>query len=233
LNSPFIRAESLSRFYQMGEVEVAALNSFSLSVQAGRITGISGPSGSGKSTFLNLLGGLDRPTSGLLEVEGRSVSSLNKEDLALYRRLTVGMIFQSFHLLSAYNALDNVAFPLLFAGLPKRERRKRAGDVLNLVGLYGRRFHRPAELSGGEQQRVAIARALINNPRILLADEPTGNLDSRTSEEIVRLLADLNREQGLTVVLVSHERDLLLSYAHRIVVLKDGRLAGEEETGKG
>jgi putative ABC transport system ATP-binding protein len=190
---------------------------------------VTGASGSGKSTLLNLLGGLDTPTSGTIEVQGRRISDLDAEELALYRRHAVGMIFQSFNLIPSLTALDNVALPLMFAGVPKRQRKSKAGSVLERIGLSARLSHRPAELSGGEQQRVAIARALINDPLILLADEPTGNLDSHTSREIVGLLAELNQSRGLTVLLVTHEEDLARNHADRLVRLQDGQVQSEEK----
>ena len=177
-----------------------------LSIARGRLVGVTGASGSGKSTLMNLLGGLDTPSSGTIRVDGRLISDLSKRDLALYRRNTVGMIFQSFNLVNAYTALENVALPLLFAGVAKKERLQRAAELLRTVGLEARTDHRPTELSGGEQQRVAIARALVNHPQILLADEPTGNLDSKTSRQIVEILADLKRRRGLTIVMISHEQ---------------------------
>jgi putative ABC transport system ATP-binding protein len=175
---------------------------------------------------MNLLGGLDTPSKGRIKVEGKFISDLNKEELALYRRLQVGLVFQSFNLISSYTALENVAFPLLFGGFAKKERIIRAEQVLAKVGLANRKNHLPAELSGGEQQRVAIARALINQPKILLADEPTGNLDSKTSREIVQALSDLNKNQGLTVIMISHEESLLAEFADSIISLCDGKVVG-------
>lgn len=218
----FVVTEGLTKVYSSGAIQVVALDGVSLSVKEGEFLGVAGPSGSGKSTLMNLLAGLDRPSSGTIKVQGRLISELNKHEMALYRRYQVGMIFQSFNLISSYTALGNVAFPLLFAGVAKKERNERAGQMLAEVGLYPRKDHRPAELSGGEQQRVAIARALINQPEILLADEPTGNLDSKTSRQIVEILSDLNRRRGLTVVMVSHEEDLLREFAHQIIRLHDG-----------
>jgi len=218
----FVVTERLSKIYSSGPTRVVALDDVSLSLNEGEFLGVAGPSGSGKSTLMNLLAGLDRPSSGNIKVQGRLISDLDKHELALYRRYQVGMIFQSFNLIGAYTALENVAFPLLFAGVAKKERNERAARILAEVGLYPRKDHRPAELSGGEQQRVAIARALINQPKILLADEPTGNLDSKTARQIVETLSDLNRRRGLTVVMVSHEEDLLREFAHQIIRLHDG-----------
>ena len=222
--------DKLTKIYSTGKIRVVALDGVSISIDRGSFFGITGQSGSGKSTVLNLLGGLDSPTSGSIEVQGTKISQMNKEDLARYRREEVGMIFQSFHLIHSYTAQENVGLPLLFSGIPKRERGQTALKILEMVGLSARIDHRPTELSGGEQQRVSIARALINSPRIILADEPTGNLDSRTSYEIVRLLARLNEEQGLTVIMVSHEKALLAEFATETICLQDGRIVSEVYT---
>ena len=224
----FIETKDLTKAYVTGPVEVVALRSVTLSLARGRLVGITGASGSGKSTLMNLLGGLDTPSSGSIRVAGKLISDLNKKELALYRRNTIGMIFQSFNLVNAYTAVENVALPLLFAGVAKKERLRRAAELLRTVGLETRKDHRPAELSGGEQQRVAIARALINQPQILLADEPTGNLDSKTARQIVETLADLNKNRGLTVVMISHERDLLREFAHELIRLQDGAVTDRE-----
>jgi putative ABC transport system ATP-binding protein len=227
----FIETTDLTKLYATGTVEVTALRDVTLSIDRGRFVGVTGASGSGKSTLVNLLGGLDSPSSGTIRVEGRLISDLSKKELALYRRNTIGMIFQSFNLVNAYTALENVAFPLLFAGVAKKERRLRAKEVLRTVGLEARADHRPTELSGGEQQRVAIARALVNEPRILLADEPTGNLDSKTSRQIVETLSGLNRHRGLTIVMISHEQDLLREFADEMICLQDGAVVGYEAMG--
>jgi len=220
----FIETEDLTRVYSTGRIEVVALKDVILSVRRGEFLGVTGPSGSGKSTLMNLLGGLDTPSAGCIRVDGKYISDLNKEELAIYRRCQVGMIFQSFNLISSYTALENVAFPLLFAGVAKKERKIQAEQVLTKVGLGNRKGHLPAELSGGEQQRVAVARALINQPKILLADEPTGNLDSKTSRAIVQTLSDLNKNQGLTVIMISHEESLLAEFADKVIGLCDGRV---------
>lgn len=220
----FVQTRDLTKVYASGKIRVVALNAVNLSVKKGQFLGVTGPSGSGKSTLMNLVGGLDTPTSGTIKVNGKIISELNNEQLALYRRYQVGMIFQSFNLIASYTALENVAFPLLFAGIGKRERHLKAQQILSTVGLYPRKDHRPSELSGGEQQRVAIARALINEPKILLADEPTGNLDSKTAEQIIEALSDLNRNQGLTVIMISHEEYLLREYANDIIHLHNGRI---------
>ena len=229
MSEKIVLTDRLTKIYSMGKIEVVALNEASLSVEKGSFYGISGQSGSGKSTVLNLLGGLDTPTSGTIEVEGRKISQLNKEELARYRREGAGMIFQSFNLIPSYTALENVGLPLLFSGVPKKERGQRASEILKIVGLQHRSSHRPAELSGGEQQRVSIARALINSPRILLADEPTGNLDSKTSKEIVAVLSKLNVDFGVTVIMVSHEEALLKEYASEVIRFQDGKVIAEEK----
>lgn len=220
----FIETEGLAKIYSTGRIEVIALKDVNLSVKQGEFLGVTGPSGSGKSTLMNLLGGLDTPSAGCIRVDGKYISDLNKEELAIYRRFQVGMIFQSFNLISSYTALENVAFPLLFAGVAKKERKSRAEQVLTKVGLGNRKGHLSTELSGGEQQRVAIARALINQPKILLADEPTGNLDSKTSRQIVQTLSDLNKNHGLTVIMISHEESLLTEFADNVISLCDGRI---------
>ena len=224
----FIQTKDLTKVYSSGTIQVVAIENVNLSLDKGRFFGVTGASGSGKSTLMNLLAGLDKPSSGNIKVQGKLISELNKEELALYRRYQVGMIFQSFNLVSSYTALENVAFPLLFAGVAKKERITRAAQMLEKVSLYRRKDHRPSELSGGEQQRVAIARALINKPKILLADEPTGNTDSKTSKQIVQTLSDLNRNQGLTVIMISHEESLLDEFADDVIHLQDGKVVQEE-----
>jgi putative ABC transport system ATP-binding protein len=226
--TPLVRVRGLARTYAVGDVRVAALEDVSLDIGEGRFVAVTGASGSGKSTLLNLLGGLDTPTAGTIEVGGVPVSGMDREALARYRRTVSGMIFQSFNLVPARTALENVELPLVFAGVERAERRRRAAALLEQVGLARRGGHRPTELSGGEQQRVAVARALANGPRLLLADEPTGNLDSATSREIVGLLAGLNRDRGLTVVMVTHEEGLVREFAHEVVRLRDGRVAAAE-----
>ncbi len=228
---PLIETQGLTRKYTLGRIEVTALKDVDLRVDHGEFVGVTGPSGSGKSTLMNLLGGLDTPSSGRIYVVGRSISDLDQDGLAQYRRFQVGLIFQSFNLSGAHTALDNVALPLVFAGVKKKERSARARHMLARVGLERRCAHRPSELSGGEQQRVAIARALINRPQILFADEPTGNLDSRTAREILDVLADLHRHEGLTVIMISHEEPLLHDYANRIISLRDGTIVHQEGCG--
>jgi putative ABC transport system ATP-binding protein len=225
---PLVRTLSLSKTYRVGEVRVAALEGVSLDIGAGRFVAVVGASGSGKSTLLNLLGGLDTPSAGTIEVGGERISSMDRAALARYRRHGAGMIFQSFNLIPSRTALENVEVPLIFAGVDRKERRRRAAELLERVGLAARAGHRPPELSGGEQQRVAVARALANGPRLLLADEPTGNLDSGTAREIVGLLAELNRSRGLTVIMVSHEEGLVREFADDVVRLRDGRVVAPE-----
>ena len=224
---PIIRTQNLTRVYSTGTIQLTALNEINLEVSHGSFLGLTGVSGSGKSTLLNLLGGLDTPTRGEIRVQGKTISDMDDQELAEYRRYGVGMIFQSFNLISSFSAVENIGLPLLFADIGKAERKARAFQMLERVGLSARKDHRPSELSGGEQQRVAIARAMINQPQILLADEPTGNLDSRTSRDIVELLGGLNTK-GITIVMVSHEEALLREYAHEIVHLKDGEITSRE-----
>jgi len=225
---PVVQTRSLSKTYVVGGVRVGALEDVTLAVGEGRFVAVIGASGSGKSTLLNLLGGLDTPTAGTIEVDGALISSMDREALARYRRHGAGMIFQSFNLVPSRTALENVELPLIFADVDRAERKRRAAELLDRVGLAARAGHRPAELSGGEQQRVAVARALANGPRLLLADEPTGNLDSRTSREIVGLLAELNRVRNLTVIMVTHEEGLAREFAHDVVRLRDGRIVATE-----
>ncbi len=221
-----IQLEDVTKTYVMGDVEVHALRGVSLAVGRGEFTAIMGASGSGKSTLMNLLGCLDRPTSGRYLLDGRDVSRLPADELAAIRNRTLGFVFQSFNLLSRTSAVENVELPLLYAGLSPAERHARAKEALSRVGLAERADHHPSQLSGGQQQRVAIARALVNQPRVLLADEPTGNLDSRTSEEVMALLQALGKE-GITVVLVTHEPDIA-EHASRVIVMRDGRVRSDE-----
>jgi len=229
---PFvISVKNLVKTYVVGEVEVRALRGVNLDVERGEFLAVTGPSGSGKSTFMHIAGCLDRPTSGQYFLDGEDVSRMSKDQLAAVRNKKIGFVFQGFNLLSRTSALDNVELPLLYGGgLKAPERHKRAMEVLNAVGLGERTDHHPNQLSGGQQQRDAITRALINQPSILLADEPTGNLDTRTSIEIMALLQDLNR-QGITVVLVTHELDIA-GYAGRVIQFRDGRLRSDDRSGR-
>jgi putative ABC transport system ATP-binding protein len=222
-----LETENLKKHYQMGDVVVRALDGVSVSVSDGEFLALLGASGSGKSTLLNLIAGLDRPTSGSLRIDGNDLSAMSPEELSHHRRNNVGIIFQSFNLVSTMSALDNVTLAMMFAGVSKIEREQRAGQLLESMGLGGRQRHRPKELSGGEQQRVAISRALANKPRVLLADEPTGNLDSRTSREIMQVLKELNEREGKAIVLVTHDANLAAQYAHRTITLMDGTVLSE------
>ncbi|HVL66297.1 MAG TPA: ABC transporter ATP-binding protein [Vicinamibacterales bacterium] len=219
-----LEARDLEKHYRMGEVVVRALDGVYLDVAEGEFVALLGTSGSGKSTLLNLIAGLDHATGGTLKIFGADLASMTREELSLHRRRNVGIIFQSFNLVPSMTAAENVALAMIFAGVPRRAREARAASLLAAVGLGGRQAHRPRELSGGEQQRVAIARALSNDPRLLLADEPTGNLDSRTSAEIMALLQRLNTAEGRTVIMVTHDAALAARHAHRIVTLLDGRV---------
>jgi len=219
-STPLIHLEDVTKVYQMGDVQVRAVRGISLRVSQGEFVAIMGASGSGKSTLMNIVGCLDRPTSGQYLLEGREVSHLSRDELAAIRNRTVGFVFQSFNLLSRTTALENVELPLVYAGLSRRERHKRAAEALRRVGLGDRIEHHPNQLSGGQQQRVAIARALVGNPKLILGDEPTGNLDSQTSIEVMSLLQELGRS-GITILLVTHEADIA-RYASRVILLKDG-----------
>ncbi len=224
-----ISARDLAREYRMGQSLIRAVNGISLDIDSGAFVALLGASGSGKSTLLNLIAGLDRPTCGSLAVNGRQLAEMSAEELARYRRHTVGMIFQAFNLIPTMTLLENVELPMRFAEVDRAERNARAREALDRVGLSARLAHRPAELSGGEQQRASIARALVNRPALLLADEPTGNLDSRTGEEIMNYLRECHDSQGLTVLLVTHERALTDRYAQRILTLADGKLVDDTQ----
>ena len=217
----------LRKHYQMGDVVVRALDGVSVSVSEGEFVALLGTSGSGKSTLLNLIAGLDHATSGTLQFFGHDLARMTRDELSLHRRRNVGIIFQSFNLVSSMSAAENVTLAMMFAGVKPQERQARSASLLASVGLGGRQTHRPKELSGGEQQRVAIARALSNNPRLLLADEPTGNLDSRTSREIMAILQDLNEREGKTVIMVTHDPNLAGTYAHRTITMLDGQVQSE------
>lgn len=221
-----VKAESLSRVYRMGDSQIPAVDHVSFSISAGEFVALLGTSGSGKSSLLNLIAGLDTPTSGSVAVAGRDLARMSREELARYRRSTVGMVFQAFNLVPAMTVLENVELPMRFAEVPREQRMSRARGSLERVGLGHRLNHRPSELSGGEQQRASLARALVNSPSLLLADEPTGNLDSRTGTEIMGLIHDINRE-GTTVLMVTHERPLAERYASRFIFLRDGRLVDD------
>ena len=225
-----IEAIDLERTYKLGDSDVGALRGVSLSVAAGDYVAITGPSGSGKSTLMHVLGALDRPTAGLVRIDGRDVNTLGDSDLAELRNATIGFVFQSFALLARTSAVDNVAMPLLYRGMRKSARRKLAVEALEKVGLAHRLDHRPNQLSGGEQQRVAIARALVGEPKVVFADEPTGNLDTRNGEEVMKLLGALNADAGVAIVLVTHEPDIA-AHASRQIQIRDGLIAFDSAAG--
>ena len=225
-----IRLEDICRIYRVGSQEVRALDGVSLSIYKNEYVAIMGPSGSGKSTLMNILGCLDSPDSGRYILNGTDVSEMDDGEMADVRNREIGFVFQSFNLLPRYNALENVALPMVYAGVPAGERRVKAAQALRSVGLEDRMDHRPNELSGGQRQRVALARALINSPSIILADEPTGNLDTHTSVEIMRLFDEIYRN-GNTVIVVTHEEDIA-AYAHRVIRLRDGRIESDTENTK-
>ena len=226
-DQPLIQAQNVSRQYRLGEATISAVNDVSLEIRAGEFVALLGSSGSGKSTFLNLLAGLDRPTSGAIRVRGRNLAAIDSMELARYRRDTVGMVFQSFNLLPRMTLEENVELPLRLAEVDRSEREARVAAALDHVRLGARRRHRPSELSGGEQQRGALARALVNRPSILFADEPTGNLDSVNGEQILLLLQEIQNSLGMTIIMVTHERPLAERFANRIAVLSDGRLKSD------
>jgi putative ABC transport system ATP-binding protein len=219
-----LAATGVSKIYQMGTSSVAALDDVSMDVKEGEFVAIQGTSGSGKSTLLNVLGGLDHPTKGEVFFASKPLGPFTKKEMARYRRFSVGMIFQNFNLIPTMTARENVALALAFGGLRGQQRKKRSSELLERVGLGDRLTHRPSELSGGEQQRVAIARALANNPKILLADEPTGNLDSIRARELLSLLREMVNHDGLTVLMVTHDHELANSFADRIIFMKDGKI---------
>jgi putative ABC transport system ATP-binding protein len=223
-------ADGVTKMYEMGKIVVHALKSISFTIEPGEYVAIMGPSGSGKSTLMHIMGCLDRPTSGSLYLRGRDISSLSDSDLAEIRNTEIGFVFQNFNLLPSMSILENVEMPLLYAGVLAKERRTRAVAALEMVGLADRLKHKPAEVSGGQKQRVAIARALVNQPAIILADEPTGNLDTGTGEEIMELFDDLNAK-GITIILVTHERDVA-EHASRILYIRDGQIEHVEARGQ-
>jgi ABC-type lipoprotein export system ATPase subunit len=223
-----VRTDNVSRHYRMGDSLIRAVDGVSLEIPKGQFVALLGTSGSGKSSLLNLIAGLDRPTAGSVVVEGSNLAQLSREELARYRLRTVGMVFQSFNLIPSMTVGENAELPLRFAEVERNQRAALVEEALRRVGLSARRNHHPGELSGGEQQRTALARALINRPQLLLADEPTGNLDSRTGTDILNLLLELNQSLRMTVVMVTHERPLAELYAQRMVFLVDGKLTGEE-----
>lgn len=228
---PLIRVEDVHRYYDLGETRVHALRGVSLSVERGGFVAIMGSSGSGKSTLMNVLGCLDRPSSGRYLLEGTDVAKLEKKELAIIRNRKIGFVFQGFNLLARTTALENTALPTLYTPIDKGERLRRASHALEMVGLANRADHYPSQMSGGQQQRVAIARALVNQPSILFADEPTGNLDSRTAVEIMDIFQNLN-DRGLTIVMVTHEPDVV-QFAKRVIVFRDGKIRKDEPIADG
>jgi putative ABC transport system ATP-binding protein len=222
-----IHADQVSRHYTMGTTQVRAVDQVTLSANAGEFLAILGASGSGKSTLLNLIAGLDRPTAGAIFAQGKNLATMNSQELARHRSLTVGMVFQSFQLLPRMTLEENVELPLRLAEVERNERNQRVKEALERVHLSARLTHRPTEMSGGEQQRAALARALVNRPSILLADEPTGNLDSVTGEEIMNLLQEINQTLGMTILIVTHERPMAERFAHRLALMGDGKLMSD------
>ncbi|MGN0838081.1 MAG: ABC transporter ATP-binding protein [Pyramidobacter sp.] len=220
---PFVELKNIKKSFSLGGEQIEILHGINLTVEKGEFVAMMGPSGSGKSTTMNILGCLDTPTSGQYFLEGRDVSKLNRDQLAVIRNTTIGFVFQGFNLLQRSSALENVELPMLYAGVHAKERRRRAEQALVSMGLGERLNHEPSQLSGGQQQRVAIARGIVNNAPILMADEPTGNLDSKTSDEIMRLFQKLNREKGITIILVTHEPDVA-AFAKRELLFRDGRI---------
>jgi putative ABC transport system ATP-binding protein len=228
---PVIQLDQIHKTYTMGDVEVRALRGVSLTIRAGEFVAIMGASGSGKSTMMNIIGCLDRPTRGTYLLDGEDVSELSKDERADIRCQKIGFVFQGFNLLARTSALENVELPMLYLGVGGPQRHERAMEALAAVGLAGREQNNPNQLSGGQQQRVAVARSLVNNPALILADEPTGNLDSRTSVEVMEIFQRLNRERGITLVLVTHEHEIA-QYAQRVVVFKDGKIKKDYQIDK-
>ena len=224
---PLVELKDIRKSFSMGKEEVEILHGISLSVEKGEFVAMMGPSGSGKSTTMNILGCLDKPTSGTYFLNGQNINDLESDELAVIRNRTIGFVFQGFNLLQKTSALENVELPLLYAGMQKKERRERAKEALIQMGLEDRLYHEPTQLSGGQQQRVAIARGIVNRAPILMADEPTGNLDSKTSDEIMGLFKKINEKEGTTILLVTHEPDVA-AYAKRIVHFKDGMITSDE-----
>ncbi len=228
---PIIEAQEITKVYRLGDIDVKALRGVSLTIKKGEFVAVMGPSGSGKSTFMNILGCLDKPTDGKYLLEDIDISNLVRDELAGIRNKKIGFVFQGFNLLPRTSAIENVELPMLYDGIPAKERRGKAVEALKNVGLEGRENHHPNQLSGGQQQRVAIARALVNNAPIILADEPTGNLDTKTSAEIMEIFVKLNTESNITIILVTHENDIA-AYSRRIIKFLDGLVISDEKTGR-
>jgi len=225
-----VQVEKVEKVYKLGEIPVQALDDVSLELSKGEFVAIMGPSGSGKTTLLNLIGVLDKPTKGRIYIDGKDITKLNDRELTALRRKTVGYIFQFYNLIPVLSAFENVELPMLISGMPKEEREERAHSLLEKVGLAGRENHRPDELSGGEQQRVAIVRALANKPSVVLADEPTGDLDSKTGKDVMQALRDLSRNEGATVIVVTHD-SMVANLASRVFEMRDGRIIRVRTTG--
>jgi putative ABC transport system ATP-binding protein len=228
---PIIEAQEITKVYRLGDIDVKALRGVSLTIKKGEFVAVMGPSGSGKSTFMNILGCLDKPTEGKYLLEDIDISNLVRDELAGIRNKKIGFVFQGFNLLPRTSAIENVELPMLYDGIPAKERRGKAVEALKNVGLEGRENHHPNQLSCGQQQRVAIARALVNNAPIILADEPTGNLDTKTSAEIMEIFVKLNTESNITIILVTHENDIA-AYSRRIIKFLDGLVISDEKTGR-
>lgn len=226
-----IEVQDITKIYSLGDIDVPALRDVSLTIDKGEFVAIMGPSGSGKSTFMNILGCLDKPTSGKYLLETIDIKHLNRDELATIRNKKIGFVFQGFNLLPRTSAVENVELPMLYDGVTAKERREKALEALRKVGLEGRGDHHPNQLSGGQQQRVAIARALVNNAPIIFADEPTGNLDTKTSAEIMEILVKLNTQSNITIILVTHENDIA-AYSKRVIKFLDGRLVSDEKGGR-
>jgi putative ABC transport system ATP-binding protein len=226
-----VEAKDISKIYMLGDIDLKALRGVSLTIEKGEFVAVMGPSGSGKSTFMNILGCLDKPTSGKYLLENVDIGDLERDELAAIRNKKIGFVFQGFNLLPRTSAAENVELPMLYDGIPAKERRDKALEALKDVGLEGRGDHHPNQLSGGQQQRVAIARALVNNAPIILADEPTGNLDTKTSAEIMEIFVRLNTQANITVILVTHENDIA-AYSRRIIKFLDGRVISDEQVAK-
>jgi putative ABC transport system ATP-binding protein len=226
-----IEAQEITKVYSLGDIDVNALRGVSLTIEKGEFVAVMGPSGSGKSTFMNILGCLDKPTSGRYLLENIDIGNLNRDELAGIRNKKIGFVFQGFNLLPRTSAIENVELPMLYDGIPVKERREKALEALNNVGLEGRGDHHPNQLSGGQQQRVAIARALVNDAPLILADEPTGNLDTKTSAEIMEIFVKLNTKSNITIILVTHETDIA-AYSRRIIKFLDGKVISDERTVK-
>ncbi len=226
---PIIEAQEITKIYRLGDIDLHALGGVSVTIGKGEFVAVMGPSGSGKSTFMNILGCLDKPTDGKYLLEDTDIGGLNRDELAAIRNKTIGFVFQGFNLLPRTSALENVELPMLYDGIPAKERKEKALEALKSVGLEGRGDHHPNQLSGGQQQRVAIARALVNNAPIILADEPTGNLDTKTSAEIMEILVKLNTHSNITIILVTHENDIA-AYSKRTIKFLDGRILSDGPT---